>query len=125
MYRGFPHAFNSNDIIDVMMRIASTWPYKEVTRNFTEYLNVLMYLGQAMIDSRTRLDHVHDFQELHLLCESSHALRELLTKEKKEWKALEDYKKEYDPAMETLRQEKQHLHEDAGRYIVEKNNFMN
>lgn len=82
-----------------------------------------MYLGQAMIDSRMRLDNVHDVQELQCLRESSHTMRESLIKEKKERKALEDYKNEYDPAMDTLRQEKQHLHEAVVSYIVEKNNF--
>lgn len=39
MYHGFPQAFNSNDIIDEVIRIARTWAYEEVTWNFSEYLN--------------------------------------------------------------------------------------
>lgn len=42
---------------------------------------------------------------------------------KKEKKVLEDYKKDYDPTMETLREEKRRLHEAAIKYIIEKNNF--
>lgn len=38
---------------------------------------------QAMIDSCTKLDHAHDFQEFQSLRETSRALRESLSKKKK------------------------------------------
>lgn len=82
-----------------------------------------MYLGQVMIDSHTRLNHMQDYQVMQGLYETCCTLSESLSKAKKEKKALEDFKRNYDPAMETLQEEKWHLNEVVGRYIIEKNNF--
>lgn len=76
-----------------------------------------------MLNSRTRLDHMHNQQELIGLHEKCHKLRDFLSKPKKQKKAIEDYKNYYDPTMETLQQEKQCLHEAVGRYIVKRNYF--
>lgn len=43
IYQGFPHAFNSNKVINEVIRIAETWSYEEVTQNFTKYLNEVSY----------------------------------------------------------------------------------
>lgn len=39
IYTNFPLTFNCNDVIDHCLKIVSSWPYEEISRNFIEYLN--------------------------------------------------------------------------------------
>lgn len=62
----------------------------------TNVLHVLqlMYPSQAMLNCRTKVDHMKNFQDLQRLHKLYHIQPESLIKEQKERKALNDYKNE-------------------------------
>jgi len=81
----------------------------------------IMYLAQAMIDSRSRFDHQCDRRDLLNLRKEYHEQHASLLKAWKENKALQAFKDKYEPEKEKLQESHRKLSEGAWRNANEKN----
>jgi len=85
------------------------------------FISQIMYLAQAMIDSRSRFDHRCDRQDLLKLREDYRKQHASLLKAWKENKALQAFKDKYEPEKEKLQESNRKLSEGAWRNANEKN----
>lgn len=82
-----------------------------------------MYLGQCMIKCHSKLDMMHDHDQLKKLEKLNKVMCENLIEFKEKNTTLGKFKKDHEPNFVELVDEKQKLHDVVASCIIEKNDF--